>query len=49
MIELGEGSGEFAGAWAGSGDDDERFGGFDIRVGAVAFVGDDGIDPYLYY
>ena len=39
MVELGEAGGEFAGAGAGGGNDDERPGGFDVRIGTVAFVG----------
>ena len=44
MVELREAGGEFAGAGAGGGNDDEGSGCLDIRIGAVAFVGNDGSD-----
>ncbi len=44
MVELRETGGEFAGARAGSRNDDEGSGCLDIRIGAVAFVGNDGGD-----
>lgn len=42
MVELGKAGGKLAGAGAGGGNDDEGSGCLDIRIGAVAFVGNDG-------
>ena len=44
MVKLGKAGGEFAGARAGSGNDDERTSGFNVGIGAVTFVGNDGSD-----
>ncbi len=43
MIELGEGGGAFAGAGTWGGNNDERFGGFNVRVGAITFIRNDGV------
>ena len=44
VIKLREAGGEFAGAGAGGRNDDERSGRLDVRIGAIAFVGNDGGD-----
>ena len=42
MIELRKAGGEFARARTGCGNDNKRTGGFDVRIGAVTFVGNNG-------
>ena len=44
VVELGEAGGEFAAARARPRDDDEGLFGFDVGVGAVAGVADNGVD-----
>ena len=44
MVELRQRSSELAGAWTGSRDDDERFGGFDIGVGTIACIGNNSVN-----
>ena len=44
VVQLRQAGGQFAAAAAGAVDDDQRFGDFDVRIGAVALFTDDGID-----